>query len=164
MRLLALLASALIITIAHAADFTPFEQTKLTIFPPPEYDHPYKGKLDVHYVDAEEIKKHCPANSYGQRLGCTVIGTPTYCLVYIGPQDELEAIGYSIETIRRHEIGHCNGWPAHHPGMHALKPGQTPEEFNARHARWRMFMLARANPTAEYAIIPSARARLTSQN
>jgi hypothetical protein len=134
MRLsIALLASALIITTAHGAEFTPFNQEQLHIYPPERYDHAYPGRLDVEYLDAEQIKQHCPANSYGQRLGCTTIATPSYCKVFIGSADEIAALGYTMETVLRHEIGHCNGWGADHPGMHALKSGETMDEFNARH-------------------------------
>lgn len=38
------------------------------------------------------MKKYCPPNVYGQRLGCTTIATPAYYRVYIGPKDEIEAI------------------------------------------------------------------------
>src|SRR5215472_2981341 len=128
---------------AHGADFTPFDQGQLRIFPPPQYDRAYKGKLDIRHVDAEEMKLLCPPNIHGQRIACTKIATSTYCLVYIGPADELEALGYTYETVKGHEIGHCNGWKPDHPGMHALKEGETRESFLARYARWKIFVAAR---------------------
>jgi hypothetical protein len=121
------------------------DQKTLTTFPPPEYDHPFSGKLEVHYLDdgALEIKAHCPANMYGQRLGCMTINRPGYCQIYIGPIDELETYGLTDITVLRHEIGHCNGWPGNHPNIRALKPGETRKNWNARQARWKAFVEAR---------------------
>src|SRR5262245_13192783 len=89
------------------------------------------------------MMKNCPPNKYGRRIACTTIATPTYCRVYVGPAEELEALGYADTTIVRHEIGHCNGWSKDHPGMHALKEGGTLESFLARHERWKTFVQTR---------------------
>jgi len=121
------------------------DQKTLTIFPPPEYDHPFTGKLEVHYLNdgALEIKAHCPANKYGQRLGCATIIRPEYCQIYIGPIDELETYGLTDITVLRHEIGHCNGWPGDHPNIRALKPGEARAKWEARQAQWKAFVEAR---------------------
>jgi hypothetical protein len=50
------------------------------------------------------------------------------CHVYIAEDEILKAAGLTYEIAYRHEIGHCNGWPADHPGARpaGAKPGKPP--------------------------------------
>jgi hypothetical protein len=48
--------------------------------------------------------------------------TSTTCHILIAPLKELQKSGYTLDTIRRHEIGHCNGWPGDHPGAPPSEP------------------------------------------
>ena len=75
-------------------------------FPPPEFDHPFRGDLFVEWATGDEIWNYCP--SFG--VACVIRKTPTECLVFIN----LDYIIYK-DRILRHEIGHCNGWPSNHP-------------------------------------------------
>jgi hypothetical protein len=121
-----------------------FDQAKIAIYPPQQYDHTYSGKLEIIYTKtAEEMARHCPPNSHGQRLGCARRNYPSegHCFIVIAPAAELEAIGYSEPTIVRHENAHCNGWPADHPGLRSLKGAETADEYYARQYRWKTFTL-----------------------
>jgi hypothetical protein len=88
------------------------------IVPPPAiYDHTYKGALTMRQGTMAQVEHYCHTmqgivSSY-RALGCSK-PDGTSCFVMIprigGP------VTASIQAeIRRHEIAHCNGWPAHHP-------------------------------------------------
>src|SRR5262249_55711364 len=130
----------------HAADV---DQEKLRIYPPPEFDHPYAGELQIIYPTTEEMKKLCPANEFGQRLGCARHPSQGHCLVVVGPEDELAAIGYSDVIVVRHEIAHCNGWRGNHPRIRSLKGQETQEQYGARFERWKKFVDERNTRAAE---------------
>jgi hypothetical protein len=38
------------------------------------------------------------------------------CVIVKVPDAEIIAMGHDPEIFMRHEIGHCNGWPATHKG------------------------------------------------
>jgi len=91
----------------------------------------------------------CPANEFGQRLGCARHPSKGHCLVVVGPEDELAAIGYSDVIVVRHEIAHCNGWRGNHPGIRSLKGQETQEQYGARFERWKKFVDERDTRAAE---------------
>jgi hypothetical protein len=78
-----------------------------TGLPPEEFDHPYTGQLDI-------VKDDDPAVIRRLCNGLTPVACAYHwsgrCIIYI-----LTPLADN-ETILRHEIGHCNGWPANHPG------------------------------------------------
>jgi len=41
------------------------------------------------------------------------------------PRDETDT--RLIAYIRQHEIGHCNGWPSHHPNARRMDTTQMPK-------------------------------------
>lgn len=94
------------------------------ILPPEEYDRPYDGELYERTVSQEDIRGRCPSIKMAFALGCAIkdwIG-PKTCLVLIAPDKDLKAAGnYRREDVRRHEIGHCLGWPADHRGARPTK-------------------------------------------
>jgi hypothetical protein len=47
-----------------------------------------------------------------------------FCYIVLPPEDWGDH--QDREDVLRHEIGHCNGWPGHHPG--AIGPGVIPCE------------------------------------
>jgi hypothetical protein len=51
-------------------------------------------------------------------IGCSVRPEPGQCVVYLAERSP----GYSLEITRRHERGHCNGWPADHLGARPAGP------------------------------------------
>jgi hypothetical protein len=74
--------------------------------PPPAYDHPYAGRMVVDEVPLAKIRRMRPGHWAASRFGRGGI-----CIVII-PSDQ------GARTARntlRHERGHCNGWPHHHP-------------------------------------------------
>jgi hypothetical protein len=97
--------------------------------PPPylplvEFDHPFDGIVEANTgKSAAEMRKIC---GYERALGCAWTYTYTYtynwparpplCVIYLADDEIVRAAGYDPEMNRRHEIGHCNGWPATHPG------------------------------------------------
>jgi hypothetical protein len=38
------------------------------------------------------------------------------CWIVMVPDDQIKAAGLPVELVKRHEIAHCNGWPADHHG------------------------------------------------
>lgn len=106
------LALLMIASGAHAGRNDP------TWNPPARFDHPYHGKLRLYRLPQPEVAKRCRwlgvPNPYPEQRGCSFnVGTPgTMCVVIIINKP------YLLQTpaaVLRHEIGHCNGWPANHP-------------------------------------------------
>jgi hypothetical protein len=93
------------------------------ILPPERYDHPYKGHLTIQRATDEEMVRTCPAPlTLPKRIACAFpIPAANSCLIVLAPRATITAAGYSEEIIIRHEIGHCNGWPADHNGARRLK-------------------------------------------
>jgi hypothetical protein len=88
--------------------------------PPPRYDHPFPGKLDLKIVPQTEIERvcfHVIRNLPPPYLACTKIDEydDSLCHVWIAPAEDIRAAGHDPEHVRRHEIGHCNGWPGDQP-------------------------------------------------
>jgi hypothetical protein len=78
--------------------------------PPAQYNHPYNGQVIERVVPEAEVRTICM--SMGADLlvrACSQHSNGT-CYIVL-PNDG----GAPIETFRRHEIAHCNGWPADHP-------------------------------------------------
>lgn len=74
--------------------------------PPSRFDGPYRGELHVVVVPLAQMAANCMGLAYA-----CAFGGPGYCRIYL-PK---EASGAVLAALRRHEIAHCNGWPAHHP-------------------------------------------------
>jgi hypothetical protein len=94
-----------------------------TLFPPAQYDKPFPGRvIENRAIDMEDMAGLCaPHPQAGRLLGCSIrymeglTGTPRVCFIYIAPDWHLAKSGVIASQIRRHEIGHCNGWPQSHP-------------------------------------------------
>ena len=88
------------------------------ILPPPAiYDHAYKGRLTVQQGTMAQVEHYCHTThgivSPYQALGCSKVGEQS-CFLMI-PRVGGPVTGSIQAQIRRHEIAHCNGWPASHP-------------------------------------------------
>lgn len=77
----------------------------MTALPPPQYDHPFHGQVVIE-------------QSYGGEL--TAMGGP--CFPWLGAYACAKPVCYVYvmkgkltPELLRHEIAHCNGWPADHP-------------------------------------------------
>ncbi|TIO15638.1 MAG: hypothetical protein E5X86_19920 [Mesorhizobium sp.] len=89
--------------------------------PPARFDHSYAGELTVIYLPQKQVVTACAelfakytvsATSSLVQRGCSAITSKTSCTVIVISKP------YALATPRavlRHEIGHCNGWPADHP-------------------------------------------------
>jgi hypothetical protein len=85
--------------------------------PPAQYDHPFAGKVfEITANTMAEMAVLCaPHPRAGRLFGCGPHGSPEECHIIIAPVDYLNIYGVTAEQVRRHEMAHCNGWPAHHP-------------------------------------------------
>lgn len=80
------------------------------MLPPLEFDRAYHGKLTVVWLNRARMFWTC-WGSISCAYGGWLAGS-TACTIYL-PNFKTRDPKWMI---RRHEIGHCNGWPAHHPG------------------------------------------------
>jgi hypothetical protein len=84
--------------------------------PPSQYNHPYDGLVGERVMPVAEARvlcdslgaSHSSADAPGG-VACAWVSDDT-CFIIL-PDDELAP----VDTYRRHEIAHCNGWPADHP-------------------------------------------------
>lgn len=90
--------------------------------PPAPYNRPYTGKLTVHKLPPKMVTEVC-ARLFAERgrklfstnkqRGCAVSSdSDRACTVVI---IDRYVFGTTPEAVLRHELGHCNGWPSHHP-------------------------------------------------
>jgi hypothetical protein len=101
--------------------------TPSSIKPPPEFDYPFPGKL---YISAEndlaQVAIGCGTPPGRIFSGCAIppqiqlgqTGTtrirPGECMILLAKRKLVEQ-SFNYEELIRHEIAHCNGWPANHP-------------------------------------------------
>lgn len=87
--------------------------------PPARYDHPYHGRLIERELPRAQVLKACKklfarfGFTDATTRGCsmeTVIGKE--CTIIYANKTFM---GTTPAQTRRHEIAHCNGWPADHP-------------------------------------------------
>ena len=75
--------------------------------PPSQYAGLYKGLLSVVKMDDYSVLRSL-CNS-ATAVACSVRSS-TSCLVMLGPSV------HDSEAALQHELSHCVGWPANHPG------------------------------------------------
>lgn len=82
----------------------------MVVLPPPQFDHAYAGPVIEQIMPASEVAKYCS----NERADACTLFYPNFagdkCYIVL-PQ--LGRGGVTPETqtlLRRHEIGHCNGW------------------------------------------------------
>ena len=82
--------------------------------PPPEYDHAFPGIVIEQILPLGEARALCDRIGVGQFDGCagyvTMSDGTKACFIVL-PTDGPDP---NIDHYRRHEIAHCNGWPASH--------------------------------------------------
>lgn len=79
--------------------------------PPVQYDHAYGGKLTIRTATLDQMRRIC----WGPAYACAFRPTRGSCLVYLPPVDNVNVNAEGLVLLRRHEIGHCNGWAGSHP-------------------------------------------------
>jgi hypothetical protein len=109
---------------AHAEDV----RKSKPILPSPEYDFYYPGGFVVFTVPTHsELVRMC-GQKHEPFPSCSGKDAKGTCVILALPRDEISALGYSYDAVKRHEFGHCNGWPADHPGMRAAADDTSPEK------------------------------------
>jgi hypothetical protein len=89
--------------------------------PPVKYDKPYTGELIIGRVATQqEIRALCPEYNKLKTPATACTKTPhndaTRCYIFIVSDQVLKTIGSNYALVLRHELAHCNGWPADHAG------------------------------------------------
>jgi hypothetical protein len=79
--------------------------------PPAQYNHSYDGVVDERVMSVAEARTLCNSLDASPPSGvaCSWVSDGTCHIVL--PNDYQAP----VSTYRRHEIAHCNGWPANHP-------------------------------------------------
>jgi hypothetical protein len=89
----------------------------MEIAPPPSYDHAYHGQLTERHASLAQVEHFCHTMqgivSAYRALGCSKV-YPDHCFIMI-PKIGGQITARFQAEIRRHELGHCNGWAANHP-------------------------------------------------
>jgi hypothetical protein len=67
--------------------------------------------------DQKHVRELCPGSKFtmGIALACAW-RVEARCWVVMVPDAQITAVGFPPDVVWRHELAHCNGWPAHHPG------------------------------------------------
>ena len=73
--------------------------------PPLRFDHPFAGKVIIEQVDLAGQWQHCQPYG-GWACAFVIYGV---CHIYVIAEHSGD------RDLMRHEIAHCNGWPADHP-------------------------------------------------
>jgi hypothetical protein len=79
------------------------------LMPPPQYDHPHKGAV-IRWRSYADVKAICHG---GEACAFRIAWDNHSCLIIAYHNSP-----YGDANILRHEMGHCNGWPADHRGGH----------------------------------------------
>lgn len=74
--------------------------------PQAPFDHPYPGTL-IEIVGNQAVAQACPPLA----LACSIRLPFDTCVVVL----PAPVSARTAALLRRHELGHCNGWPADHP-------------------------------------------------
>ncbi len=81
---------------------------------PERFDRPYDGAVIVMTVDRSNVWAECSDDGRHKvrkdAAGCAWVEDET-CFVYLAGKTRRAP----LDDILRHEIAHCNGWPADHP-------------------------------------------------
>jgi hypothetical protein len=83
----------------------------LVLAPPHAYDHPYKGHVVERVMPLAQARTLCRRRGvFADACSWTERGT---CVIVIPRGGPVK----SRASYRKHEIAHCNGWPAGHPNF-----------------------------------------------
>ena len=108
--LVLLLLTSCVIPIPIAIPYVNEARYEAKLEPPEQYNHPYNRQVEERVVPVAEARTLCMS------MGADLLGVACswqsngICYIVL-PNDEYAPVA----TFRRHEIAHCNGWPANHP-------------------------------------------------
>lgn len=80
--------------------------------PPALFDRPYSGTLIIERVPAHETQKICGHSGVFRFYtnACAFVSKDgQHCRVILPENEEVYSRVF-IERLKRHELGHCNGW------------------------------------------------------
>jgi len=119
-KLLLTSIAALLLATGAAHAQTVSEAVKNFTLPPVEYDKPFGGKLEEVVVKSrEEMDASCKRIGLSLPnvpLGCGKLLAADHCVIYLARDEVNRSVGLTTDLVRRHEVGHCNGWSKEHPG------------------------------------------------
>src|SRR5262249_16144998 len=80
------------------------------LLPPPKYDKPYEGELEIRFFsNIEDIRGACPGTH--SEVACAFpLADLKKCWIMMGTEDAIKRRGYGYAFVLRHELAHCNGW------------------------------------------------------
>ena len=78
--------------------------------PPAKYDHPYDGQVVERVMPEDEVRSACMSMGLDILTAACSWRINSTCYVFLPTDGQAP-----VDTYRRHEIAHCNGWPADHP-------------------------------------------------
>jgi hypothetical protein len=83
---------------------------KGVMFPPPKYDKPYDGELEIRFFsNSEDVKLACSIGH--EDTACTASSVDhKKCRIMMLTEDIIKRKGESYTLALRHELAHCNGW------------------------------------------------------
>lgn len=121
MKRLAIFLLAMLPVVALADDLPFGKNDRPAWNPPARFDRPYDGKLFEFRLPQQAVARYCVKLSkhyYGvdkpqnpHQRGCAVPMDGWCIIAYIDRPYGLS----TPDAVRRHEIGHCNGWHGSHP-------------------------------------------------
>ena len=81
--------------------------------PPERYNFPYPGQVIERVLPLDEARKLCASiGIYADGCSAFVTGeNGSHACYIVLPLDGFD----TVAAYRRHELGHCNGWPANDP-------------------------------------------------
>jgi hypothetical protein len=87
------------------------------VIPPAQYDKPYMGTLIVTWAKTvKELHELCKPLNDPLLMACSKRYNDHACWIMYGPVEHMTSQGYTLETVKRHELAHCQSWPQDHPG------------------------------------------------
>jgi hypothetical protein len=109
-RVWIVIAVAVVAAVVMSAASERYLRYMVKLEPPAQYNHPYDGRVDERVMPVAEVRALCKSvGASGPFVACAWVSDGVCHIVL--PNDGQAP----VSTYRRHEIAHCNGWPANHP-------------------------------------------------
>jgi hypothetical protein len=110
MNIALMIAIAVVVVVAFIIVISSRIRYLANLEPPVQYNHPYDGPVVERVMPVAEVRALCTSvGASGPFVACAWVSHGVCHIVL--PNDEPAP----VSTYRRHEIAHCNGWPANHP-------------------------------------------------
>jgi hypothetical protein len=109
-RVWIVIAVAVVAAVVMSAASERYLRYMVKLEPPAQYNHPYDGRVDERVMPVAEVRALCKSvGASGPFVACAWVSDGVCHIVL--PNDGQAP----VSTYRRHEIAHCNSWPANHP-------------------------------------------------